>query len=99
MRRYTVHDVFIDHRYRLSTLMDELACINGRMNMKVLVTLNDPKTEIDVTDGLIGAIASEISRIAGGNEVLNRLEAEMCLARILALGHEADYAGPQGGPQ
>ena len=67
--------------------------------MKVIVTLNDPKTEIDVTDGLIGAIASEISRIAGGNEVLNRLEAEMCLERILAVNDAANYAGHQGGPQ
>lgn len=67
--------------------------------MKVLVTLNDPKTEIDVTDGLIGAIASEISRIAGGNEVLNRLEAEMCLARILAASNTAIHAGSQGGPR
>lgn len=67
--------------------------------MKVTIRLNHPKTEIDVTDGIISAIASEISRIAGGNEVLNRLEAEMCLDRILAGRHSSDYAGSKGDPQ
>ena len=67
--------------------------------MKVTIRLNHPSTEIDVTDGIIGAIAAEISRIAGGNEVLNRLEAEMYLDRILAGGHSSDYAGSKGDPQ
>ena len=67
--------------------------------MKVTIRLNHPSTEIDVTDGIIGAIASEISRIAGGNEVLNRLEAEMCLDRILAGHHSPDHADREGGSQ
>ncbi len=67
--------------------------------MKVTITLHEPNTEIDVTDGIISAIACEISRIAGGNEVLNRLEAEMCLDRILAGRHSSGYAGREGGPQ
>lgn len=67
--------------------------------MKVTIRLNHPSTEIDVTDGIIGAIASEISRIAGGNEVLNRLEAEMCLDRILAGGQSSTHAGCKGDPQ
>jgi hypothetical protein len=67
--------------------------------MKVTITLHEPNTEIDVTDGIISAIACEISRIAGGNEILNRLEAEMCLDRILAGHHSPDHAGREGGPQ
>jgi hypothetical protein len=67
--------------------------------MKVTIKLHEPNTEIDVTDGIISAIACEISRIAGGNEILNRLEAEMCLDRILAGGHSSDYAGSKGDPQ
>lgn len=99
IQRRTPHHVPVDHRYRHSVLMDERDCINGRTHMKVTIRLNHPSTEIDVTDGIIGAIASEISRIAGGNEVLNRLEAEMCLDRILAGGHSSDYAGSKGDPQ
>lgn len=67
--------------------------------MKVTITLHEPNTEIDVTDGIISAIACEISRIAGGNEVLNRLEAEMCLDRILTGRHSSGYPDREGGPQ
>ena len=64
--------------------------------MKVTITFQEPNTEIDVTDGIIGAIAFEISRFAGGNEVLNRLGTEMCLERILTNVQGAEYANSKG---
>ena len=42
-----------------------------------------PDREIDVTQALIAAVAHQLHAQCGGNDVLNWLEAERFLARIL----------------
>ncbi len=42
----------------------------------------DPTREVDVTDLLIAAIADALARLYGGNEQLNRLEAEAHLVQL-----------------
>jgi len=44
----------------------------------------DPEREIDVTGRLVAAIAAELWRCGGGNDVVNWLEAEAHLRRIVA---------------
>lgn len=39
---------------------------------------------LDVTDAIIAAIAHEIWKVHGGNAVLNWLDAERCLAEVMA---------------
>ena len=46
--------------------------------------LNEPSVELDVTDRIVAAIADQISQRIGGNPVLNALEAEVHLRRLLA---------------
>ena len=43
-----------------------------------------PDRELDIAPALIGAVAHELWKHCGGNEVLNWLEAERILARLLA---------------
>ena len=55
--------------------------------MRITITpLVDPGTEIDVTEGIVSAIADQLSRRTGGNAVLNALEAERHLQEILRRG-------------
>ena len=44
----------------------------------------DPSTEIDVTEAVVAAVAHQLERALGGNDALNRLEAEHQLSRLLA---------------
>ena len=58
-----------------------------------------PHRELDVTDALIAAVAYELWKNGGGNEVLNWLEAERFVAR-LASGSPRDAArASQGRPR
>lgn len=45
--------------------------------------IQDPHRELDVTRGLVSAIAEELWRLYGGNDELNWLEAELHLRRIV----------------
>ena len=44
----------------------------------------NPNQEIDVTRALIGAVAAELWRAQGGNDVLNWMEAEQFIASLVA---------------
>lgn len=44
----------------------------------------DPEREIDLTHAVVAAIAQQIHVHCGGNEVLNWLEAERFLARVVS---------------
>lgn len=66
--------------------------------MQLLIRpLTDPGTEIDVTERLVAAIAEEIGRKAGGNLVLNRLEARMHLEAMLAGSLDGPVVPRDGG--
>ena len=55
--------------------------------MRITITpLVDPGTEIDVTEGIVSAIADQLSRRTGGNAVLNALEPARHLPEILRRG-------------
>jgi hypothetical protein len=57
--------------------------------MRIVITpLVDPDTTIDVTEELVAAIAAKLSERAGGNPVLDSLEAEHHLQSILRRGTE-----------
>jgi hypothetical protein len=61
--------------------------------MKITIApFAEPYREIDVTQGLVAAIAEEIWRACGGNDALNWLEAERHLARIIGEARETARA-------
>lgn len=49
-----------------------------------------PAEGIDVTQGVVGVIASELWRLRGGNDVLNWIEAERLLIHALLAGLDRD---------
>ncbi len=49
----------------------------------VIRPLSDRRQRLDVTDVVAGAIATHLSRMFGGNDVLNELEAERVLQEAL----------------
>ncbi len=49
-----------------------------------------PPEGLDVTQGVIGIIASELWRLRGGNDVLNWIEAERLLIHALLAGLDCD---------
>jgi hypothetical protein len=54
---------------------------------------SDPERELDITRRLVGAIAEELWRHRGGNDVLNWLEAERQLRLVMAAGSEPAGSG------
>ena len=55
--------------------------------MRIIITpLVDPDARIDVTDGIVAALADQLGRRGGGNAVLDSLEAERQLHEILRRG-------------
>ena len=42
-----------------------------------------PDREVDLTQALVGAVAHELWKACGGNEVVNWLEAERIVARLI----------------
>jgi hypothetical protein len=55
--------------------------------MRIIITpLVDPDARIDVTEGIVSAIADQLARRSGGNPVLNSMEAERQLLEILRRG-------------
>ena len=44
----------------------------------------NPTQEIDITGALVGAVAAEIWKHCGGNDVLNWMEAEQFVASLVA---------------
>ncbi|MEX2217953.1 MAG: hypothetical protein WD749_04265 [Phycisphaerales bacterium] len=63
-----------------------------------------PQRELDITQAVIGAVAAELYHQFGGNDVVNWLEAERQVARLLspekpAPGRIAGLGEPQPGGQ
>ncbi len=63
------------------------AALPGRI---VIHPEEGPAEGIDVTQGVVGVIASELWRLRGGNDVLNWIEAERLLIHALLAGLECD---------
>ena len=59
--------------------------------------ISDPSAELDVTDAVVTAVAHQLGRALGGNDALNRLEAEHQLARLLS--SSGTPGAPEGGPR
>ena len=49
----------------------------------VIRPLSEPRRRVDVTDVVVQAIATHLGRLYGGNDVLNKLEAERLLQDAL----------------
>ena len=62
-------------------------------NRIVIHPFSCPEQGLDVTDRVIETIAGEIGRLSNGNQVLNRLEAEMLLADLLQPNAVAQKSG------
>lgn len=63
------------------------AAVPGRI---VIHPEEGPAEGIDVTQGVVGVIASELWRLRGGNDVLNWIEAERLLIHALLAGLDRD---------
>ena len=57
--------------------------------------LSAPEREVDVTEGLVKAIADRLSEVSGGSRVLDELEAECHLRRLVGAAARGEGEVPQ----
>lgn len=77
--------VSVSHRFSGSTRSFDSTAPAGTPDGRRIVVhpFLGPEEGLDITDALVAALATELDRAYGGNETLNRLEAERLLLEVI----------------